>query len=322
MSTFDPADHPRADNGRFTKASTGEATVELSRDERLSAGWRLPDDGKRLTVEIAGQLRFAAGWRGVPGSQAHQVFEDVRSQWEATPPDQRPSPPESWVKGLSGRGWNNDPVALPSDPASAWALYRVQSDRELFDDSATEYASVDLETASEPGKWGPKDGSIIEAAVITYDSRGYEVDSHSELYAPDQAHLKKFGTGAADIHQITPEMVADAPHFSQRSGEVARALSGRVMLAQNARFEKSWLAKHSSPQDGFEQTRVVADTYVMARQHLQTPNHKLETICSELGVDYTGGHRAEHDARVAAQVFFALRERIFDDYDARYRAAQ
>jgi DNA polymerase III alpha subunit (gram-positive type) len=39
-------------------------------------------------------------------------------------------------------------------------------------------------------------------------------------------------------------------------------------------------------------------------------NNKLVTVSASLGIPYTNGHRAEHDAAVAGEVFFEIRKEL------------
>ena len=55
----------------------------------------------------------------------------------------------------------------------------------------------------------------------------------------------------------------------------------------------------------------------MSRRHFDLPNHKLETICGQVGVPYTDGHRATHDAEVTGQAFFKVRKVLQRSWDSK-----
>ena len=90
------------------------------------------------------------------------------------------------------------------------------------------------------------------------------------------------------------------------------------MIAQNSPFEAKWLAHHM-PAAGawFDPALPTADTLRIAQRHYGTlENHRLETISGHVWVDYTDGHRALHDADVAARTFFAM----IQDIESTYRS--
>lgn len=327
VKKFDPSEHPRDGLGQFTKSTSAEAQVRLEPpayvppDPAISAPFEIKGDkyAKQLSIKV----RECAGMRGVPAAEVHEVFDRVKAEWEAMPARRRPAPPEEWVEGLKGGRWNRTSSQVIADEASAWALYRCQSDRTLFDDTGTEYVSVDLETAMPVGSWSPGNGDIIEMAAIRYDHEGNQTGRYVRLFSPTPEHLSEFGTGAEHIHHISPEMVEGRPHFSEQARLSSDLLAGRVLMAHNSSFELGWLNHHiNAAHARFTSLRPTADTYVIAREHFRNrmDNHQLGTVGPYFGVPYTDeAHRAEHDALASGQVFFAMREQIFAEYDARYR---
>lgn len=292
-------------------------------DAHLWAALRDMDErASKAASAIRRQINFAAAFRGVDPKIAAERYEAFRQQYQREfarlPAAQRPAPPEAWVRGFTTKDMMA--VSAPADPATLYALYRCQADPEAFDTSTARFASIDLETAGPEGKEGfePANGSIIEVGIVEYDTEGNVLDRYETFVAPAPEVAERCGTGTVAIHGITPAMVADAPDWSSVAPQVADRLRGRVLMAQNARFEHGWLAHHMGETGAdYEAYAPTVDTLCVAKQHFPDwENHKLGTICEQVGVAYTDGHRAMHDAEVAAQAYFAMRATIYDEYRA------
>src|SRR6188472_3418197 len=94
------------------------------------------------------------------------------------------------------------------------------------------YAVVDVETTGLG-----RDDRIVSAAVYQLDAHG-AVQDH--WYSPVNPQRDP---GPVWIHGLTGEMLADAPLFPEIAGQLAARLSGRVLVAHNAVFDWSMLAR-------------------------------------------------------------------------------
>lgn len=184
-------------------------------------------------------------------------------------------------------------------------LYREHD----FTKNTKNVVSIDLETTT----ISPDTGRIIEIGFTERDPQGNVVSTYERLLSVPDEILGIKGTGAMDVHKITPEMLQDKPLFEdpEIQREVLERLEGRVLLAQNAGFEDRFLTQNLN---GFlELDLPIIDPMDLSIMFLpDTKDNKLETIANEVGVPYTNGHRALHDADVAADVLFPLMDRIFD----------
>ena len=105
--------------------------------------------------------------------------------------------------------------------------------------------------------------------------------------------------------------VKGSPEWAAVADEARESLSGKVMMAQNVRFEREWLSHHfTAVGSDWDKWGPFVDTMAVAQQHEELDNYRLATICEAAGVEYTDGHRATHDAIVAGEAFFALRSKI------------
>jgi len=281
----------------------------------------LPKALERSKTVLDRELRKASALQSVNKEVAQAYYEAYREQYKkeyaSLPDSERPDPPESWIRGeLSQSGYTQDPNSTfaPRDKASLYAMYRLRSDEDATPDflkNSRAIASIDLETAGPVGRDGfePQNGRIIEVGIVSYNSKGKELNRYSQLIKPEQAFLDSNGTGAEHIHQISAEDIKNSPSWNNVQGKVSQNLEGKILLAQNANFEYRWLNYHLN---GFskDKTTPIIDTLDMSRKHLDLQNHQLATICGAVGVKYTEGHRATHDALVTGEAYFALKRYI------------
>lgn len=268
------------------------------------------------------QLRATAGLRGHDVDVVHERYMDLRTQWREDlvhlPADQRPVPPAAWLLGVAAV--DTMASSLPPDPATMYALYRLQTDPSALPPPTRSYAVIDLETASPEGPqaFKPEHGCIIEVAVWQLDPETRPTGHFEQLVQPcpdaDPAR-GGYGTGAVDVHGITWNDVQHAPTWQQVQHPLAQVLAGRIAVAHNWPFEQRWLAHHLAPGTDYEAWPSAVDTLAVMRQHRpHLPDRTLATTCAHLGVPYGKGHRADHDTRACAQVLTALRAALAQDW--------
>lgn len=276
-------------------------------------------------VEKEGQLKTVADYTGASVETVNKYYEGYRKQYqeiEANNPENVPDVPFHWVAGRfqdSGMVKQKNSSFAPSDPASMYAIYRMRADENAIPASQRQVrniASIDLETAAAKGNSAAAvdNGRIIEVGIVEYTPDGKEVGRYSQLVRPETEFLEKNGTGAQDIHNIAPSDLDGQPTWDEVKNDVMKNLEGKILLAQNADFEKRWL---TGKLENFEKENLpVVDTLEMSRKHLEMPTYKLGNICAELKVPYTDGHRATHDAEVTGDAFFALKKLIRDEWNS------
>lgn len=155
------------------------------------------------------------------------------------------------------------------------------------------YAVVDVETTGLG-----RDDRIVSAAVYRLDARG-RVQDH--WYSPVNPQRDP---GPVWIHGLTSAMLADAPLFPEIAAELAERLAGRVLVAHNAVFDWSMLAREYARAQSAAPVEQRLCTIVLAK-HLGLPlaNHKLESLAAHYGVVQRRAHHALDDARVLAEAF-------------------
>lgn len=257
---------------------------------------------------VSTEIKYAAEHRGVSLEEAQITFFELIHSY---PLDSNRNAHQLNVDAWVGTGFDRMKgfkfFYVPANDAILYALYRLRTDQHIFAFDLRNIVSVDIETAGPSGKEGfiPSKGRIIEVGIVEYTPYGTEVSRKEWLIRPEEDFLQKYGTGAVEIHNITVEDLEGKPAFAEVAAEILDALRGRKLLAQNANFERSWFHTHL---DGFTALNMpTVDTLEFAEKFLPaTLNNKLETICNEVGVAYTNGHRALHDALVTGKAYFAI----------------
>ncbi|MFF9558340.1 DEDDh family exonuclease [Streptomyces albus] len=155
------------------------------------------------------------------------------------------------------------------------------------------YAVVDVETTGLA-----RDDRIVSAAVYRLDARGEVEDHWYTLVNPQR------DPGPTWIHGLTAEALAEAPLFAQIADEFADRLAGRVLVAHNAIFDWSMIAREYARARREAPVRQRLCTIALSKElSLPLPNHKLESLAAHYGVVQQRAHHALDDARVLAEVF-------------------
>ncbi|HEY5832435.1 DEDDh family exonuclease [Streptomyces sp.] len=155
------------------------------------------------------------------------------------------------------------------------------------------YAVVDVETTGLG-----RDDRIVSAAVYRLDARG-EVEDH--WYSPVNPQRDP---GPVWIHGLTSAMLADAPLFPEIAADLAERLAGRVLVAHNAVFDWSMLAREYARARSSAPVEHRLCTIVLAKElRLPLANHRLESLAAHYGVVQRRAHHALDDARVLAEAF-------------------
>ena len=165
-------------------------------------------------------------------------------------------------------------------------------------------AGVDGETAgmtNDRRAFTPEYSEWIETGIVTHRPDGTENERFEKLHGVHPRVLRLNGTGAENVHHISPAMVEGKPRFDNDHDDVRAALlEGDVLVAHNAKFERSnlgatlpeavssrpwldtqWLAQHFLPAVGTGSGRT---------------GLKLQHFVEDTGGTYEGAHRAGADA--------------------------
>ena len=155
------------------------------------------------------------------------------------------------------------------------------------------YAVVDVETTGLA-----RDDRIVSAAVYRLTAQG-DVEDH--WYTPVNPLRDP---GPTWIHGLTADVLADAPLFPDIAGEFAERLAGRVLVAHNAVFDWTMIAREYARAGRVAPVEQRLCTIALSKAlALPLANHKLETLVAYFGVEQRRAHHALDDARVLAEAF-------------------
>jgi DNA polymerase-3 subunit epsilon len=155
------------------------------------------------------------------------------------------------------------------------------------------YAVVDVETTGLA-----RDDRIISAAVYRLDARGEVEDHWYTMVNPER------DPGPVWIHGLTSEVLEGAPLFQDIAEDFASRLADRVLVAHNAVFDWSMIAREYARAEREAPVRQRLCTIALSKElGLPLPNHKLESLAAHFGVVQQRAHHALDDARVLAEAF-------------------
>ncbi|MEV7346723.1 DEDDh family exonuclease [Streptomyces sp. NPDC093544] len=155
------------------------------------------------------------------------------------------------------------------------------------------YAVVDVETTGLA-----RDDRIISAAVYRLDAHGEVEDHWYTMVNPER------DPGPVWIHGLTSDVLEGAPLFQDIAEEFAGRLADRVLVAHNAVFDWSMIAREYARADSEAPVKQRLCTIALSKElGLPLPNHKLESLAAHFGVVQQRAHHALDDARVLAEAF-------------------
>lgn len=164
---------------------------------------------------------------------------------------------------------------------------------------ASKYAVIDIESTG----LDPEVDRIIEIGIIHLDSHFHDQGSWHSLVRP------LVPVAATHIHGLTDSDLAYAPTFGEIADSLLAQLDGRVLVAHNFGFDRSFINAELHRIGRAE--RVSANNGVctmdQSRVYLPDGSHSLVGVAQRLGIQTAGHHRALADAGIAAKL---LREYV------------
>ncbi|MFF1922304.1 DEDDh family exonuclease [Streptomyces sp. NPDC058221] len=155
------------------------------------------------------------------------------------------------------------------------------------------YAVVDVETTGLA-----RDDRIISAAVYRLDAQGNVEDHWYTLVNPER------DPGPVWIHGLTSDVLEGAPLFPEVAAQLSERLADRVLVAHNAAFDWSMIAREYARASVIAPVQQRLCTIALSKElRLPLPNHKLESLAAHFGVVQQRAHHALDDARVLAEAF-------------------
>jgi DNA polymerase-3 subunit epsilon len=163
---------------------------------------------------------------------------------------------------------------------------------------------LDTETTGLNAKFGDR---VIEIGCIELLSRNV-TDRHFHAYLNPERDIEE---GAAKVHGLTREFLADKPKFADIARDFVDYVSGAELIIHNAPFDVEFLNQELALA-GLKKLSAycpgIVDTLAMARELHPGKKNSLDALCERYAVN--NAHRTLHgallDARLLAEVYLAL----------------
>jgi DNA polymerase-3 subunit epsilon len=162
---------------------------------------------------------------------------------------------------------------------------------------AVQYAVIDVETTGFSPRLGDR---VVEIALVRMTPDGAVEDEFATLVDPER------DVGPTHVHGIRASDLVGAPRFADIVGDVAARMAQAVLVAHNARFDRSFLAAE------FERAGLQLPPWPMlctlrlVCEHTALRHRRLVDCCAAFGVPLPRAHTALDDARAAAGVLAHL----------------
>ncbi len=166
------------------------------------------------------------------------------------------------------------------------------------------FVALDLETT---GAY-PVGDHICEIGAVKW--RNGEVTDRFQTLIKPPVIMSDFIIG---IHNITNEMVADAPKIEDKIAEFHNFIQNAFLVAHHSPFDIGFLAhEFEKAKLPFPKNRVFCSSLFARKAVTGTPNHKLQTLIKHFKIDGGQAHRAQDDAQACLEVLI----RCFESFDA------
>jgi DNA polymerase III subunit epsilon len=163
---------------------------------------------------------------------------------------------------------------------------------------------LDTETTGLNAKFGDR---VIEIGCIELLSRNVS-DRHFHRYLNPEREIDE---GAAKVHGLTLEFLADKPRFADIAREFVDYIDGAELIIHNAPFDVEFLDQElalAGLKKLADYAAGIVDTLPMARELHPGKRNGLDALCERYAVN--NAHRTLHgallDARLLAEVYLAL----------------
>jgi len=163
---------------------------------------------------------------------------------------------------------------------------------------------LDTETTGLNARLGDR---VIEIGCIEMRSRRV-TDNHFHQYVNPE---RKSDEGAARVHGISDEFLADKPKFAEIAEQFVEYVRGAELIIHNAGFDVEFLdleLERAGLGKLAHHVAGVVDSLAMARELHPGKRNSLDALCERYAVE--NAHRTLHgallDARLLAEVYLAM----------------
>ncbi|HSG89134.1 MAG TPA: DNA polymerase III subunit epsilon [Pseudomonadales bacterium] len=118
--------------------------------------------------------------------------------------------------------------------------------------------------------------------------------------------------GAIEVHGLTPDFLADKPHFADVASAFLEFVRGAELVIHNAPFDVAFLdaefARLEDAPGALGKVCEITDSLVLARRRHPGQRNSLDALCRRYGIDNSDRdlHGALLDAELLADVYLAM----------------
>lgn len=163
------------------------------------------------------------------------------------------------------------------------------------------FVSLDVETADSANS---APCSIAYVLMKNYNI----VDEKQFLINPETS----FNPIATRIHKITPDMVKDAPTFSQVWPDIVNAISEYPVVCHNVSYDVNVMQKAAARYNLNFPTVTTFCTMKLSQKYLSLDKYRLYNVCNHLGFPIINHHNSLEDAHGCANIMNYFLRQGFD----------
>ncbi|MDD4879938.1 MAG: DNA polymerase III subunit epsilon [Gallionellaceae bacterium] len=149
---------------------------------------------------------------------------------------------------------------------------------------------------------------VVEIGAVEVVNRRVTGRTFHTYLNPD----REIDAGAAEVHGLTADFLADKPHFPDVVAEFLDYIADAELVIHNAPFDVGFLNSELRRLDGdddlLRHCQGVLDTLKMAKEMHPGQKNNLDALCRRYEVDNSGRayHGALLDAQLLAEVYLAM----------------
>ncbi len=160
----------------------------------------------------------------------------------------------------------------------------------------TDYLIIDVETTGLSVERGDR---VCEIGAVKLRGNAV-IETYGSLINP----RRPISYGAFAVNGITPQMLIDAPEFSEVADKIWNMMNSSVLVAYNAPFDLSFITNEFQLLGYPSIKNTTIDALTLARKLLPgLQTYQQENVAKVIGIQFPVRHRALEDAMATTQLF-------------------
>jgi len=175
-------------------------------------------------------------------------------------------------------------------------MNRKSSTFETLSIDDIDYLIIDVETTGLSVEHGDR---VCEIGAVKLRGNAV-IETYGSLINPQ----RPISYGAFAVNGITPEMLIDAPVFSQIADKIWNMMDNSVLVAYNAPFDLSFITNEFRLLGYPTIHNTIIDALALARKLLPgLQTYQQGNVAKVIGIQFPVKHRALEDAMTTTQIF-------------------